>query len=47
MQNKKNIQENHIYENAETAGIFLSKEEIRDLDLEFPVPETKVWLDIV
>ena len=43
----KAVQENHIYENAETAGIFLSKEEIRDLDLEFPVPETKVWLDIV
>ena len=43
----KAVQKNHIYENAETAGIFLSKEEIDDLDSEFPTPEAKVWLDIV
>ena len=41
------VQENHIYENAETAGIFLSEKEIRDIDLEFPAPDTKEWLDIV
>ncbi|MCP1223432.1 hypothetical protein [Sebaldella sp. S0638] len=43
----KAVQENHIYENAETGGIFLSKEEINALDSEFPAPNTKVWLDIV
>ena len=43
----KAVQENHIYENAETGEIFLSKEEINALDSEFPAPDTKVWLDIV
>ena len=43
----KAVQEKHIFENAETAGIFLSKQEISELDLEFPAPDTKVWLDIV
>ena len=43
----KAVRENHIYENAKTAGIFLSEGEIRELDSEFPAPDTKIWLDIV
>jgi diketogulonate reductase-like aldo/keto reductase len=43
----KAVQEKHIYENAKTAGIFLSEKEILELDGEFPSPKRKIHLDIV
>ena len=43
----KAVREKHIIENAETAGIYLSKKETEELNLEFPAPDRKIYLDIV